>query len=103
MDVDPPADPDAVVQQKLKGKQKVQVVQKDDQTLIIKSNLEIEIVEYDGKGKVKVKVNKAKVKGNAEGVEGVELGTKFIVPTLHVGKSAAQSVPVPKHSHITPK
>ena len=41
MDVDPPADPDAVVQQKLKGKQKAQVVQKDNQTPIIESDLEI--------------------------------------------------------------
>ena len=95
MDVDPPADPDAVVQQKSKGKQKAQVVQKDNQTPIVESDSEIEILEYDGKGKGKVKAtNKAKVK--TEGVEGVESGAKFVVPMLPAGKWL---VPVPKCFH----
>ena len=89
INVDPPADPGAVVQQKLKGKQKAQVAQKD-RTPIIESSSEIEIVEYESKGKekAKVKVNKAKVKANVEGVEGVWLEAKFIVPMLPTGKPA---------------
>ena len=70
MDVDPPA---AGVQQKMKGKQTMH-----NQTLIIGSDSEIEIVDY-GKGKGKEKV---KVKAITEGAEG---GATFVVPA---GKSA---------------
>ena len=67
----------------------MQVAQKD-QTPVIESGSEREIVEYESKGKwkVKVKVNKAKVKANVDSVEGVQLGAKFVVPTLPTGKPA---------------
>ena len=86
MDVDPPAEPDAGVQQKTKGKQTMH-----NQTSIIESDSEVEIVDY-GKGKGK---GKAKVKATAEGAEGE---ATFVVPGLPAGKSG-RPVPVPKRSH----
>ena len=87
MDVDPLADPDAVVQKNLKGKgkAKAQVVQKDD--CMIESDSDIVIVESIDKGK-----GKAKAKANAEGVEDEEWGTEFVVPMLPAGKSAVLPV-----------
>ena len=98
MDVDPLADPDAVVQKKSKrkGKAKAQVMQKDDH--MIESDSNIVIVESINKRKGKAKMKKAKVKANAEGVEDKEWGTEFVVPMLPAGKSAALPVPV-KCSH----
>ena len=92
MDVDPPADPDAVVQKNLKGKgkAKAQVVQKNN--CMIENDSDIVIVESINKGKGKAKAKKAKAKANAEGVEDEEWGTEFIVPTLPAGKSATLPV-----------
>ena len=97
MDVDPPANPDAVAQKKSKGKgkAKAQVVQRNNQ--MIESDSDIEIVEGSNQGEGKAKMKKAKVKA-AEGVEDKGWGAEFIVPRHPAGMSAALPVPA-KCSH----
>ena len=60
MDVDPPANPDAIAQKKSKGKgkAKAQVVQRNDQ--MIKSDSDIEIVEGSNRGESKDEESKGK-------------------------------------------
>ena len=97
MDVDPPANPDAVAQKKskAKGKAKAQVVQRNDR--MIERDSDIEIVEGSNRGEGKAKTKKAMVKA-AEGVEDKGWGAEFIVPRLPAGMSAALPVQA-KRSH----